>query len=390
MGKYDFDTVYLRPHQGSSKWDGALRQGCPPDVVPLSVADMEFPSAPEIREALEETAKAGFWGYTYGTPELQAAIQGWMLRRHGWRVETEWMVHTAGVVTAFYAAVRAFTEPGDRVLIQPPVYHPFFGAIRQNGREVLENPLLCEDGVYTMDLEDLERKLPQAKMMILCSPHNPVGRVWTREELLAVGELCRKNRVLLFVDEIHSDLILGPRKHTAFGTLPSELLENCIIGTAASKTFSLAGLGCSTIFLPNPRLREKYEEELGKSACHFNSTFGVAATRTAYEKCEPWLEELLEVLRGNYRYLKDFMARHFPRVTVSPLEGTYLAWVDFNSLGLSPEALEKFMQQEAKLYLNEGYVFGRQGAGFERINLACPRKVLEDSLNRLKAAAERL
>lgn len=386
---YDFNTRYSRANLGSSKWDVVKRAGYPETIVPLSVADMEFPSAPEIIKALEETARFGMWGYSYGGDALKEAVAGWMKRRHRWAVKHDWIVNTSGVVPAVFSAVRAFTKPGDKIIVQPPVYYPFYSAIEKNQRTVSENQLVIKNGRYEMDLDDLEQKAREASMMILCSPHNPVGRVWTREELTAVAEICCRNQVLVFADEIHFDLVYPPHQTTAYGTLKPDYVQNAVIGTAASKTFSLAGLGCSSIIIPNEDLRIRFEADIECTGTHFNSIFGAAGTIAAYEKGEPWLNELLDYLAGNYQYLKQFMAEHFPKVTVYDMEGTYLAWLDCSSFGLSTVELEQFMQQEAQLFLDEGYIFGHGGEGFERINLACPRSVLKESLERLQNAAIR-
>ena len=389
--QYDFDTVRSRRGMGASKWIWARNSSgvLPEGVVPLSVADMEFRTAPEIIQALHDTAERGMWGYTEADSSYREAVAAWMERRHGWKLEKEWILQTSGVVQMLYSAVRAFTEPGEGVIIQTPVYYPFYNAIAKNGRTILENPLKRDGMDYTMDFDDLREKAGRAKMLILCSPHNPVGRVWTRAELTELADICRENGLLVVADEIHADLVYAPHVHTAYGTLDPKYLDNCIIGTAASKTFSLAGLCCANAVVPNPDIRAKLEAQVNLDGCYTYSCFGMEALKAAYTKCEGWYRALLDYLWGNYRYFKDFMAAHFPKVPVADLQGTYLVWFDCSSFGLEPQALERFMQDEAGLFLDEGYIFGQCGACFERINLACPRAVLEGALERLLEAAKR-
>lgn len=386
---YDFDTLYPRDEMASEKWDAAKKVGCPEGVVPLTVADMEFRTAPEIIDAVRQTAEFGLWGYTYGDYTFRKAVTDWMQKRHNWNASPDWIVNTAGIIPAMYTAVQAFTNPGDRIIIQSPVYPPFFGSVRNSGRIVLDNPLQIVDGRYEINFDDLRRKAPLAKMMILCSPHNPVGRVWTRQEVLQIAEICFDNKVLLFSDEIHSDIVFPPYEHTTMGTLPEKYQGNCIIGTAASKTFSLAGLSCASIFIQDSGLRHTFMEQMSSQGEYFNSTFGVVATKAAYEKGEPWLEQTLVYIKQNYLILKDFMAKYFPKTTVYPLEGTYLAWIDFSGLGLNDEEITEFLRKEAALFLNPGKMFGESGTGFARMNLACPRLVLEKALERLYKAGHK-
>lgn len=386
---YDFDISYPRNQKGSYKWDGAEKAGCPEGITPFTVADMEFRSAPEIVKALKETAEFGLWGYTYGDEEYKKAVAGWMKRRHGWQADPEWIVSTGGVIPGLYTAIRAFTRPGDRVIIQTPVYGPFGAAVENTGRLVLDNQLIERQGAYSIDFEDLRRKAPLAKMMILCSPHNPVGRVWSEDELAQVAEICYENKVLLFSDEIHGDLILPPHRHFCAGRLAQKYLSNIVIATAASKTFSLAGLGCASMFIPDANMRETYIKQMAEQGDFFNTTFGVAATQAACEKGEPWLEDLLVYLAQNLAYLNQFFKEKFPGVKIADLQGTYLAWLDMRSFGRSEKEMQDFLQEKAQLYLSPGSSFGKAGEGYFRMNLACPRTVLAQALERLeKAAAE--
>lgn len=387
---YDFETLRQRRGGGAEKWAALSASSyTDPDIIPFSVADMEFLVAPEIRDALHQKVEFGVFGYTVADDAYQSAVCQWMKSRHDWDVLPEWLVQTGGVVAAMGHAIRGLTEPGDGILIQPPVYPPFRHLVRRSGRTLVTNPLKWENGRYTMDFDDLEEKAKQAKLMLLCSPHNPVGRVWTRDELLKVADICNRHHVLVFSDEIHFDFIYPGHHHTVYATLNETCREHCIIGTAASKSFNLAGLATSNIVIPNEELRKRFFKQMFLEAGELNQYFGFAATRAAYEKGTDWLEELLVFLKENEVFCRTFLQENFPDVIVSPLEGTYLLWADFRSFNLEPKALEQFMIQEAALFLDEGYIFGPEGAGFERINLACPRRYLEAALVRLRNAAKR-
>ena len=389
MKQYDFSTSHPRWDMEAAKWD-AMKGPREPDVVPLSVADMELLSPPEIIEALKETADFGMWGYTYWGERYGKAMQHWMASRHGWNIEQEWIVQVNGVVQSLYAAVRAFSQPGDGILVQTPVYYPFYRAILRNQRQVVESPLKLEAGRYVVDFEDFEEKAKQAKLFILCSPHNPVGRVWTEEELRRMGDICLKHNVLVVSDEIHFDLIMPGHKHTVYATLGQAYADRCISCSAASKTFSLAGLCVANAVISNPELRAAFDQEINISGCYTYSIFGMRALETGYTQCARWVDQLNEHIYGNYLYFKAFMAEHFPKVWVADLEGTYLCWFDCRCFGMKGEALEAHMLGEAKLYLDEGYIFGPAGDGFERINLACTRKVLENALERFRKAFQGL
>lgn len=391
---YDYETASDRRNCGSSKWNEVERKMGPGggDVIPLSVADMELKTAPEIIEAVLERARFGVYGYTEATEGYYGAVRDWMRKRHGWEIEKEWVSLSPGVVPALYTAVRALTQPGDGVIIQRPVYYPFSGAVEHNGCRLLDNALICRDGRYVMDYDDLERKAsdPRTKVLILCSPHNPVGRVWTREELLRAGEICLRNHVTVLSDEIHFDFVYKPYRHTVFASLSEELAQNCMVMTAPSKTFNLAGLQTSNIVIPNPDLKTRFDAVSRDEAFFSLNYFGYAACEAAYRKGAPWLEGLLEHLEGNRRFLLDFMKEQLPRIPVTEPEGTYLVWLDFRSLGLKPKELERFMREKARLFPDEGSLFGKQGDGFERFNIACPRAMLEKALENLKRAVDSL
>ena len=387
---YDFETLRQRRDGSAEKWNAMIRAGnTDPDMIPFSVADMEFLAAPEILDTLREKVEFGVFGYTAPDDSYREAVCRWMERRHRWQIQPEWQIQTSGVVAAIGAAIRAFTQPGDGILIQPPVYPPFRRMIVKNGRTLLENPLKWENGRYVMDFDDLEEKAKKAKLLLLCSPHNPVGRVWTKEELKKVAEICNRHNILVFSDEIHFDFVYPGHVHTVYATLSEACRENCIVGTAASKSFNLAGLSTSNIIIPNEGLRKQFARQVYLEAGRLNQYFGMAATKAAYEKGAGWLDALLVYLKENESFCRKFLAEHFPEVIVSPLEGTYLLWADFRSFSLDAKSLEQFMTQEAKLFLDEGWIFGAEGEGFERINLACPRRYLQKALERLYQAAQK-
>ena len=395
---FDFVTRVDRTGTGSSKWE--LMRSCNPSVpagtVPLSVADMEFVTAPPIAEALSEFAREAVLGYTGPTDAYYDAVLSWQRTRHGWDAKREWVALSPGVVPAVAIAVRAFTQPGEGVVIMTPVYYPFRRCIESAGRVVVENPLLHDEERlrYDIDFEGLDRACadPSVTMLILCSPHNPVGRVWRPDELSRVADICLAHGVFICSDEIHNDLIMPGFEHTVLAkAMPPSRIGECAVMTAPSKTFNLAGLQCSNIFLPDPGRKEAFEKTFRDHASFGScNAFAYVACRAAYERCAPWLDECIDVIAANHRLVSDFVAERVPGVRVYPLEGTYLQWLDFRCLGMGAEELESFMVKEALLFPDEGTLFGAAGAGFERINLACPRAVLEEALERLARAVERL
>lgn len=388
--KYDFETQMSRKNTGSSKWDGMYRANpnVPEEIVPFSVADMEFKNPPQIAERVGEYLKNSIMGYTFPTESYYQAVIDWMKRRHQWEIKKEWIVEYPGVVPALYHMVNLFTEPGDGVLLFTPVYYPFYNAVRQSGRNLAESRLLFMDDHYEIDFDDFEEKakMPQNKLLLLCSPHNPVGRVWTKDELRRIGEICLENNVLVVADEIHNDLIMPGYQHTVYAKVSDEMAQHCVVCTAPSKTFNMAGLMTSNLIIPNPELKKKVYEYRESQAVFFCNMAGYKGCETAYNECEDWLEELIPVLDRNRALVEDFMKEHFPKIRVIRLEGTYLQWLDCRDLGLSYKELEKFMINEAYLFTDEGYVFGEVGEGFERINLACPTHVLERALQRMNDA----
>jgi putative C-S lyase len=392
--KYDFDTLIVRRNMGASKWrlmekfDKAL----PEDIVPLSVADMEFKTAPEIVQGLKDYIDSSILGYTRGTDTYYKAVCSFMERKHNWKIDKAWILAFSGVVPALYAIVKALTNPSDGVIIMTPVYYPFYGAVDAENREILRNELkLCGDH-YEIDFEDLEEKarLKNTKLLFLCNPHNPVGRVWSREELERLGRICIDNNVLVVSDEIHFDLIMPGYEHTVFASISEEFQENSITCTAPSKTFNLAGLQASNIIISNKKVRELVEEKRRNDGYDELNILGYKACEVAYTECDGWLNELINTIEFNRKLLVEFITKNIPKIKIINLEGTYLQWLDFREFGMSSSDLEKFMKEEAQLFLDEGYIFGKQGEGFERINIACPTKVLEAALNRLKCAIQRL
>lgn len=386
---YDFTTRINRQPQNSSKWQGMRKHNpeVPEGIVPLSVADMELKNPPEITEGLKQFLDNRILGYTDAGEDYYTETVNWMQRRHHWTIDKDWLVLLPGVVTAINVAVRAFVQPREKVAILTPVYYPFKKTIEACGCRTVTSSLINQDGVYSINFEDLETKLadPNVKMLIFCSPHNPIGRVWTKEELMKVGELCLKHDILIVSDEIHFDLILPGHEHTVFASLSKELSDRMIVCTSVSKTFNLAGMQCSNIVISNPDLRAAYKATM---SCYINGHLNIMAYEAAtlaYRYCEGWLDELLELLETNRKTAVDFFAEHFPKAIVSPLEGTYLLWVDLRVYFTDQNEQEEFMTKKALLFLDEGYLFGEEGSGFERINLACPTSLLKESLMRLAA-----
>ena len=392
----DFTTHVNRRGQGSIKWElmiaDAKDSDLSDDVVPLSVADMEFVTAEPIRAALHKLVDTAVLGYTQGTDEFFRACISWQERRHGWTPSREWIVTSPGVVPALHVIVRALTSPGDGIIVQQPVYYPFLSAIkRAEARTVVNSPLVLRDGRYEMDFDDLECKAsdPNTKMLILCSPHNPVGRVWKREELKRVVDICCKHNVVIVSDEIHDDLVMPGHAHTTLATVCNEdQLDKIVVCTAPSKTFNLAGCQASIIYVPGEEARHKIEAEFEASAISMLNAFAYTATTAAYNECEGWLDELISVVWDNFCLLKRFCERH-PELVCYDLEGTYLAWVDFSAWGLDNQELSAFIREEALLYLDDGFIFGEEGSGFERFNLACPTDLFESALARLESAIVR-
>jgi aminotransferase/cystathionine beta-lyase len=392
---YDFTTRVDRSGAGSDKWNGMKRRNpaVARDIVPLGLADMEFVMAPEITAGLKDYLDNLVLGYTSPTERYYEAIRFWMAKRHGWDIRDEWLVSSNGVVPSLYNCVKSFSAPGQGVIIMPPVYAPFFAAIERNKRRVVANNLIIRNGRYEIDFDDLEAKASEANntLLIFCSPHNPVGRVWETWELTKLGDICLRHNVTLVSDEIHFDLIMPGFTHTVLASLGEDYARNTITCTAPSKTFNLAGLYSSNIVIPNEELRKKYLEELRHSMSGPSlNIMGYRACEIAYTRCGAWLDELITVIDTNRKTVEDFMTRRIPGIKVFSLEGTYLQWWDCRGLGMEYRDLEHFMVHDAQLFLTEGYAFGEEGRGYERVNLACPTAVLQAALERLeRALAER-
>jgi cystathionine beta-lyase len=383
--EYAFDKITDRRNTNSLKYDFALQRGRPADVLPLWVADMDFPTAPCVREALEQAVRHGIFGYSEHTARYFDAVAGWLTQHFGYTPRPEYLIKTPGVVYALAAAVRSLTQPGDSVLIFSPVYYPFSEVIRDNGRTLVESDLVYENGKYAIDFADAEEKIREnrVKLLLFCSPHNPVGRVWTEEELRQLGALCEKYNVLVVADEIHCDFVWPGHKHIMFPTLDPELAQRTVLCTAPSKSFNLAGLQISNIFIENPTLREKFQAEVTRTGYSQVGGLGLVACEAAYGQGAPWLEELKKYLWENFQYLQK---ADLPGIRLVEPEGTYLGWLDCAGLGLSGEALEDLVVHKARLWLDSGSMFGAKTAQSQRINVACPRKTLDQAIRQLQEA----
>lgn len=385
---FDFDKQIDRYNTNSAKFDTAVAQGYPADVLPLWVADMDFQAPECVREALHKAAGYGIFGYSFLGDGYVKAVQNWFAKRFDWQVERDWLITTPGVVFALSTVVRAVTNPGDAVLVQPPVYYPFYRVINNNGRKLVESPMLYENGRYTIDYADFEEKIIQndVKMFILCSPHNPVCRVWTVEELAKIGAICKKHNVIVVSDEIHCDFAFPEHPHTPFVKACPEMQDRTIICTAPSKSFNLAGLQVSNIFIPGRELYEKVKTEMGIISYDSPNNLGCIACQAAYEGGEAWLDACKAYMRENLEFVRTFLAEHLPAIKLVEPEGTYFAWLDCTGLGMTKEELDDVIIHKAKLWLDSGAIFGEVAALFQRVVLACPRATLEEAMRRLEKA----
>ncbi|MDR0354658.1 MAG: pyridoxal phosphate-dependent aminotransferase [Deltaproteobacteria bacterium] len=388
MPLYDFDKIINRNDTNSIKYDFSRERGMPQGLTPLWVADMDFQTPAEVIDRLVETARHGIFGYAEAKESYYKAVQGWFQRRFDFSPQPEWMVKAPGVVYSLAVAIRAFTSPGDAVVVQTPVYYPFFRMIKENDRRVTDSSLIYKDGAYQMDFADLEKRIVQenAKMLLLCSPHNPVGRVWTKEELAELARICLKTRCLVVSDEIHCDFVFGRRTHHVLTTIEPALEEITVVLTAPSKTFNLAGLQCSNAVIPNPELRKRFKDEISRTGVSQLNVMGLVAAQTAYERGEDWLDQLLAYLEESVSTTKQFFRERLPQVRLVEPEGTYLLWLDFSSLNLTDSELNRLVIDRAGLWLDEGVMFGQAGSGFQRVNMACPRSVLFSAWERLEKA----
>ena len=377
--KYDFDKTIDRRATNSYKWDSA-----PGGVLPMWVADMDFRTAPAIIDALQKRVAHGIFGYTRVPDAYYDAVTSWFSRRHGWDIDREWIIYTSGVVPAVSAVIRALTVPGDKVIVQTPVYNCFFSSIRNNGCEIVSNPLRRTADTYEMDFDALERCAadPRAKVMLLCNPHNPAGRVWTPDELTRLGNICLRNGVTVVSDEIHCELVYQGFKYTPFASLSDAFLHRSVTCVSPSKAFNIAGLQIANIVAFDNDLRRRIDKAINiNEVCDVNP-FGVAATIAAYNEGEEWLNQLVDYLHGNYEAMAEFCRRELPEFPITRLEGTYLVWMDCSSLGMPSDALEHALLDDARLWLNAGTMYGAEGEGYMRWNIACPRSVMLDGLNR--------
>lgn len=380
--KYNFDEIIPRRGTNSYKWDSSGDA----DVLPMWVADMDFRTALPVVEALKKRVEHGIFGYVRVPDAYYEAVTGWFARRHAWSIAKEWIIYTTGVVPALSAVIKALTIPGDKVMVQTPVYNCFFSSIRNNGCEMVANPLLYRNGTYQIDFADLERKAadPQVKILLLCNPHNPAGRVWTKQELTRIGEICIRNDVWIVTDEIHCELVFPGHTYIPFASISEEYLMHSVTCTSPSKAFNLAGLQIANIISADMDIRLKIDKAINiNEVCDVNP-FGVEALIAAYNDGEEWLEELKRYLFANYNYLRAYFNEYLPKFPVMALEGTYLVWVDCSALKQSSEKIVKTLLEKEKLWVNGGSLYGDAGEGFIRINIACPRQRLMDGLERLR------
>ena len=398
MATYNFDKIINRKGTNCLKYDYAVERGKPADVLPLWVADMDFTVSEEITKSLHAAVDHGIYGYTQPKDAYYNAITNWMEKNHNWKTKREWIMKTPGVVFALGAAVKAFTKPGDAVLIQNPVYYPFTNIIRDNDRRVIDNTLVYEKRVtegksqYSIDYEDFERKIVQEniKLFILCNPHNPVGRVWNREELQYLGEICLRHHVIVVSDEIHNDFVYPGFEHTVFANVDPRFAEFTVTCTAPSKTFNLAGLQISNIFISNETLREAFQKEIDKTGYDEPNALGAVACEAAYRGGQEWLDQLRAYLLENLNFLRTYLQEKIPQIHLVEPEGTYLVWLDCSELGISGKELDQFIVEKAGLWLDGGAMFGPSGSDFQRVNIARPRATLELALDKLKAAVDNL
>ena len=382
----NFDKIIDRRNTRCLKYDFAVERNMPADVLPLWVADMDFETSSYIEDAIIERAKHAIYGYSEVKTPYFDILKKWMQKHHDWDIQRKWLVKTPGVVFALAMAVKAYTEPGDAVLIQQPVYYPFSEVIKDNGRNVVSNTLyLGEDNRYHIDFEDFEQKIVdhKIKLFLLCNPHNPVGRVWTKEELTRLGDICVKHHVTVVSDEIHEDFVFKG-KHQVFANIKKEYEEITVTCTAPSKTFNIASLMISNILIPNPELKRKFKHQMDAAGISQLNVLGLVACEAAYEHGEEWYQEMKAYVKENIEFVKQYVEEQLPGVNMVEHEGTYLVWLDFRETGLSVEELDDKIINQAKLWLDSGKIFGSCGEGFQRINVACPRKVLEEAMDRIK------
>jgi len=397
--KYDFDREYSRQNTNSIKWGTVGKLFGDDDVIPMWIADMDFPAARPIVEALKNRAGHEFYGYTSPGSSLIQSIVDRMERKFRWKIQPEWIVFTPGVIPAISVAIRSLTRPGDGVILQEPVYYPFFPCVKQSGCHIITNELKLSEGRYDMDFADLESKFQsksdifaissRTRTLILCNPHNPIGRLWSREELLRLGEIVIGHGGTVISDEIHCELLFKGYDHATFAAISPEFEQNCVVCMAPSKTFNLAGLQASSIIIPNKKLRNNFKD-ISQSIVHTPNLFGLAAMEAAYRYGDEWLEELLNYLQANLEFTLNYFVDKIPKIKVIQPQGTYLLWLDCRALGQDDMTLRNFMRCKVKVGLDDGFLFGAGGSGFQRMNIACPRAVLEEALTRIERAVNSL
>lgn len=383
----NFSEKINRLNTGSIKWEMTKEIYGTDDVLPMWIADMDFLPPKELIDAAQKRVEHGIFGYTFVQPCVHEAISKWLASRHGWTINHEWLAYASGVVPAIAAAIQAYTEPGDKVLVQPPVYNPFFEMIEANGRLVETSPLLLTNGRYEIDFADFEEALKKGcKLFLLCNPHNPGGRVWTRDELKRLAELCLKYDCLILSDEIHSDIIFKGRRHVPIATLGEEIADRAVTFIAPSKTFNLGGIQAAAAIIPNEKLRERFKDAQKAQGFKTLNTFAAVTTEAAYLHGADWLEALLEYIEGNVAFARDFLKKDLPAIKLIEPDGTFLLWLDLRELRLSDEEIQRKLLEKGKLALEPGTKYRQGGEGFVRMNIACPREILEDGLARLKKA----
>lgn len=386
--EYNFDEIINRKNTNSIKYDGAAKFKKSDDLLPLWIADMDFKSPQSVIHALTGVSKGGLYGYSLIDQNYFNALDNWYVKNYDWKLKNEWLLVTPGIIFAIAMAIRSLTEEGEGVLIQRPVYYPFTTVIVRNNRKLVNNSLVLKDNRYVIDYEDFENKIIEnnVKLFIFCNPHNPVGRVWTKEEIVKLADICLKHDVKIISDEIHSDFVYDGHKHVVLSNLSKEYEDITITCTAPTKTFNLAGLQISNIWIPNLQIRKGIRKEIVKTGYDWPSLTGIVACQSAYESGDKWLIELKTYLQGNLAFIKEYITKHLPEIKLIEPEGTYLVWLDFRGLGLPDEEVESLIINKAKLWLDNGAMFGEEGSGFQRINMACPRAVLEEALSRIKDA----
>ncbi len=388
--QFNFDEIISRANTNSVKYDWRKKLFGREDVLPMWVADMDFRVPPAVRQAIMERARHEIYGYSIRPESFYQSIMNWTNRRYGWSIAPEWLAFTPGIVPAVNLTILGLTEPGDKIMIQPPVYFPFFQAIRKNKRTLVENRLQLRNGRYHIDMENFEEQLKSGvKLFILCNPHNPGGSVWTREELKAMGELCVRYNTIIIADEIHADIVFPDHVYTPMASVSGDIAQNTITFLAPSKTFNIAGLSTAIGIIPNRRLRGEFDEMIEKIHLWHGNIFGNVALEAAYNYGEQWLDELLEYLAGNLKLISEFVEK-IPGIQLIKPEGTYLAWLDCRELPVEDEEINRFMVEQAKVGMNEGSTFGKNGAGFQRLNFGCPRKTLTTALENIEQAVKKL